>query len=139
MKNLFTISILFLAASSLLQSASAQSLAEAKALYEKGAYQEAKPAFKRLVKTQPSNGNYCLWYGVCCLETGEAQEGLKYLQTAVKRRTPSGQYQLARCYDRLYRYEESISELEDYIAELKRRRRSTDKADRLSCSVSPLP
>lgn len=131
MKNLLTISILLLAASSLLQSASAQSLAEAKTLYEKGAYQEAKPAFKRLVKTQPSNGNYCLWYGVCCLETGEAQEGLKYLQTAVKRRTPSGQYQLARCYDRLYRYEESISELEDYIAELKRRRRSTDKADSL--------
>ena len=32
---------------------SAQSLAEAKALYEKGEYEEAKPAFKKLVKTQP--------------------------------------------------------------------------------------
>ena len=31
---------------------SAQSLAEAKALYEKGEYEEAKPAFKKLVKTQ---------------------------------------------------------------------------------------
>ena len=37
---------------------SAQSLAEAKALYEKGEYEEAKPAFKKLVKTQPGNGNY---------------------------------------------------------------------------------
>ena len=36
---------------------SAQSLAEAKALYEKGEYEEAKPAFKKLVKTQPGNGN----------------------------------------------------------------------------------
>ena len=39
---------------------SAQSLAEAKALYEKGEYEEAKPAFKKLVKTQPGNGNYNL-------------------------------------------------------------------------------
>ena len=31
---------------------SAQSLAEAKALYEKGEYEEAKPAFKKFVKTQ---------------------------------------------------------------------------------------
>lgn len=53
---------------------SAQSLAEAKALYEKGKYGEAKPAFKKLVKTQPGNGNYNLWYGVCCLETGEPAE-----------------------------------------------------------------
>ena len=29
---------------------SAQSLAEAKALYEKGEYEEAKPTFKKLVK-----------------------------------------------------------------------------------------
>ena len=34
---------------------SAQSLAEAKALYEKGEYEEAKPAFKKLVKTQSGN------------------------------------------------------------------------------------
>ena len=53
---------------------SAQSLAEAKALYEKGEYEEAKPTFKKLVKTQPGNGNYNLWYGVCCLETGEPAE-----------------------------------------------------------------
>lgn len=56
---------------------SAQSLAEAKALYEKGEYEEAKPAFKKLVKTQSGNGNYNLWYGVCCLETGEPAEALK--------------------------------------------------------------
>lgn len=51
---------------------SAQTLAEAKALYEKKEYEKAKTAFKKLVKTQPANGNYNLWYGVCCLETGEA-------------------------------------------------------------------
>ena len=129
MKRLFTLSISLLVAASISLPAGAQSLAEAKALYEKGAYAEAKPAMKRLVKGQPSNGNYCLWYGVCCMETGEPQEGLKYLQTAVKRRTPSGQYQLARCYDHLYRYDEAISEMENYINELKRRKRPTEEAE----------
>ncbi len=129
MKRLFTLTISLLAAAGISLTAQTQNLAEAKALYEKGAYAEAKPAFKRLVKAQPANGNYCLWYGVCCMETGEPQEGLKYLQTAVKRRTPSGQYQLARCYDFLYRYDEAITEMEAYINDLKRRRRPTEEAE----------
>ena len=51
---------------------SAQTLTQAKALYEKGQYDQAKPAFKKFVKSQPNNGSYNLWYGVCCLNTGEA-------------------------------------------------------------------
>ena len=65
---------------------SAQTLTQAKALYEKGQYDQAKPAFKKFVKSQPNNGSYNLWYGVCCLNTGEAEEAIKYLETAVKRR-----------------------------------------------------
>ena len=108
---------------------SAQSLNQVKELYQQGAYDKAKPALKKLVKQQPGNGTYSLWYGVCCLETGEPQTGLKYLQTAVKKRVTSGQFQLARCYDHLYRYEEAIDEMETYISELKRRRRPTDEAE----------
>ena len=47
--------------------------------------EEAKPTFKKLVKTQPGNGNYNLWYGVCCLETGEPAEALKYKALASAR------------------------------------------------------
>ena len=104
---------------------SAQSLAEAKALYEKGEYEEAKPTFKKLVKTQPGNGNYNLWYGVCCLETGEPAEALKHLESAVKRRVPSGQLYLARAYNDLYRFEEAIETYETYISDLRKRKRST--------------
>ena len=42
---------------------SAQTLTQAKALYEKGQYDQAKPAFKKFVKSQPNNGSYNLWYG----------------------------------------------------------------------------
>ena len=110
---------------------SAQSLAEAKALYEKGEYEEAKPTFKKLVKTQPGNGNYNLWYGVCCLETGEPAEALKHLESAVKRRVPSGQLYLARAYNDLYRFEEAIETYETYISDLRKRKRSTEEAEQL--------
>ena len=82
--------ILFFLFSLLSITISAQSLAEAKALYEKGEYEEAKPAFKKFVKTQPGNGNYNLWYGVCCLETGDPAEALKHLENASKDVSPAG-------------------------------------------------
>lgn len=131
--------ILFFLFGLLSMTISAQSPAKAKALYEKGKYTEAKPAFKKLVKTQPANGNYQLWYGVCCLETGEPAEALKHLQNAVKRRVPGGQFHLARAYNDLYRFEEAIETYETYISELKKRKRSTEEAEqRLEKSKSNL-
>ena len=48
--------ILFFLFSLLSITISAQSLAEAKALYEKGEYEERqRPSYKKLVKTQPGN------------------------------------------------------------------------------------
>lgn len=110
---------------------SAQTLAEARAMYGKGEYDKAKPVFARFVKAQPGNGNYNLWYGVCCLKTGQPEEAVKYLETAVKRRVPSGQLYLGQNYHALYRYEEAIETYEDYIADLSRRKRPTDEAEAL--------
>ncbi len=108
-----------------------QTLTQAKELYEKGEYKQAKPAFQRLVNSSPSNGNYNLWYGVCCLKTGEAEKAVKPLETAVRRRIPSGQLYLGQAYHYLYRFEDAISVYEEYIAELKRRKRPTDLAESL--------
>lgn len=110
---------------------SAQTLAEAKDFYEKGQYEKAKPVFKKFVKTQPANGNYNLWYGVCCLYTGESVEALKYLETAVKKRISSGQLYLAQSYNNLYRFEEAIQNYEEYISDLNRRKRPTEEAEKL--------
>ena len=110
---------------------SAQTLEEARAFYNQGQYEKAKPIFQKLVKTQPANGNYNLWYGVCCLETGEPEVALKYLETAVKRRVPSGQLYLARNYNDLYRFEDAIKCYEDYISDLTKRKRPTAEAEKL--------
>lgn len=122
--------ILFLLFSLLSITISAQTLAEAKDFYEKGQYEKAKPVFNKFVKTQPANGNYNLWYGVCCLETGDPAEALKYLETAVKKRIPTGQLYLAQAYNDLYRFEESIQCYEDYISDLTKRKRPVEEAEK---------
>lgn len=129
MHRIFGISLWLFCIGITLQPLAAQSLSEARQLYEKGEFEKAKPAMKRFVKSQPANGNYNLWYGVCCLETGQPQEALKYLQIAVKKRVTSGQLHLARCYDCLYRFEEAVDEIETYKSELEKRRKSTNLAE----------
>lgn len=116
---------------------SAQTLEEARAFYNQGQYEKAKPIFQKLVKIQPANGNYNLWYGVCCLETGEPEVALKYLETAVKRRVPSGQLYLARNYNDLYRFEDAIKCYEDYISDLAKRKRPTAKPKSYWRKVKP--
>ena len=111
--------------------AAAQTLAQAQAMFKEGRYAEAKPVFEKYVTRIPANGNYNLWYGACCLRTGEAEKAVRHLEVAVKKRIPSGQLWLGQAYDATYRYEDAISTLEDYAAELKRRRRSTGVADSL--------
>lgn len=110
---------------------SAQSLAQGKAYYDKGEYEKAKPIYKKFVKSQPNNGSYNLHYGVCLLQTGEAEASIKYFETAVKRRTTSGQLWLGKAYAATYRFEESIETLEEYISELEKRKRSTKEAEEL--------
>ena len=115
--------ILFLLSCFILTTLSAQTLEQAKAMYNKGEYEQAKPVFKKFVKSQPANGNYNLWYGVSCLKTGEPQEALKYIETAVKKRIPTGQLYLAETYNDLYRFDDAIKNYEEYIAELTKRKK----------------
>lgn len=110
---------------------SAQTLQQAKAYYAKGEYEKAKPVFRRYVKSQPANGSYQLWYGVCCLKTGEPQVAVKHIETAVKKKVTSGQFYLGETYYALYRFEEAVEVLEEYIAELEKRKRSTEEAGKL--------
>lgn len=123
--------ILLLLFNFLLAGISAQTLEQAKNLFAKGEYAKAKPVFKKYVHSQPANGNYNLWYGVSCLKTGEPAEALKYLEMAVKKRATSGQLYLAQNYNELYRFEEAVTNYEEYIAELTKRKKPTKEVEQL--------
>ncbi|MDR0939595.1 MAG: tetratricopeptide repeat protein [Mediterranea sp.] len=129
MKRLPIIYVSLLWGSLLCGGLSAQTLEQARALFAKGEYEQAKPAFQRLLKSSPSNANYNYWYGVCCLKTGDADSAVKPLELAVKRKVSGGQLYLGQAYDAVYRFEEAVSTLTDYVAELEKRKRPTDEGN----------
>ncbi len=123
--------ILFLICSLFLCEVSAQTLEQARTLFTKGEYEQAKPVFKKYTKSQPSNGNYNYWYGVCCLKTGEAEEAVKPLEIAVKKRITGGQLYLGQAYNETYRFEDAVNCFEEYIADLSKRKKPTEEAEKL--------
>lgn len=123
--------ILFFLCSFLLSGLSAQTLEQARTMFSKGQYKEAKPIFKKQVQSQPGNANYSFWYGVCCQQTGESDEAVKYLEVAVKKRVAGAQLYLGQAYNDTYRYEDAVSCYEEYIAELSRRKRPTEEVEKL--------
>lgn len=120
---------------------SAQSLDQAKKLYNDGQYEEAKPAFERLVKQAPNNSSYNQWYGVCCFETGDYENAEKHLLVANKRKVQESYQYLGELYYLTYRFEEAVEMFEEYINLLtkkkqnvepfEKRRIQADKAARL--------
>lgn len=122
--------LLFIICSILLSSLSAQTLEEARILFTNGEYEKTKPVFKLHLKSQPANGSYNYWYGVCCLKTGEAEEAIPFLETAVRKRITGGRLHLGQAYNATYRYEDAIDCFEKYIADLKRLNRPTEEGER---------
>lgn len=123
--------ILFLFCSLFYCKVSAQTIEQARTLFAKGDYEKAKPVFKKYAKSQPSNGNYNYWYGVCCLKTGEAQEAIAPLETAVKKRVTGGQLHLGQAYNETYRFEEAVACFETYINDLNKRKKPAEEAEQL--------
>lgn len=107
--------------------AASQTVEQARKLFSDGEYKKAKPAFKRFVKSQPSNANYNYWYGVCCLMTNDAKEAIAPLQLATKRKVPSAPYYLGEAYDRLYCFEEAVDAYQDHIDALVKKKQPTEE------------
>jgi tetratricopeptide (TPR) repeat protein len=107
----------------------AQSLAEAKKLYNEGKYEEAKPVFQKLVKQSPSNSSYNQWYGVCCFETGDLENAEKYLKIAQKRKVMNSYSYLAKIYYKTYRFDLAGEVLEEYIELLEKKKQDTEAAE----------
>lgn len=107
-------------------SISAQSLEQAKKLYNEGNYEEAKPAFERFVKQAPNNASYNHWYGVCCYETGDLETAEKYLAVAVKRRVQEAYNYMAQLYFDTYRFDESVEMYEEYIELLTKKKQDVE-------------
>jgi tetratricopeptide (TPR) repeat protein len=103
----------------------AQSLDQAKKLYNEGEYEEAKPAFEKLVRQAPSNPSYNLWYGVCCFETGDFEAAEKHLLIARKREVAESYRYLTDIYTSAYRFAEAVDMWESYIELMTKKKEDT--------------
>jgi hypothetical protein len=118
--------------------AQAQSLDQAKKLYAEGSYEEAKPAFEKLVWQSPSNPSYNLWYGVCCYETGDYELAEKHLLVANKRDVPDSYRYLADIYTTSYRFAKAVEMWEGYIALMQKKKEDTHEYEQQLAYVSKL-
>lgn len=106
-----------------------QSLEQAKQLFLKGEYEQAKPVFQKLVKQAPSNANYNYWYGACCYEMGEKKEAQPYLEKSAARRVIDAYRYLGKLYYDLYQFDEAVENYEQHIEWLEKKKRSTEQAE----------
>ncbi|MDR1103290.1 MAG: tetratricopeptide repeat protein [Tannerella sp.] len=116
----------------------AQSLEQAKKLYNDGSYEEAKPAFEKLVGQSPHNSSYNLWYGVCCYETGEWEPAEKYLLIARDRKVAEASRYLANIYTVQYRFEEAVEMWESYIEQMRKKKEPAEAFEQQLAQVEKL-
>lgn len=109
----------------------AQTLEQARSMFTKGEYAQAKPVFERYVKSQPSNTNYNYWYGVCLLKTDEAEQAIPHLELAAKKKVQNAPFYLGQAYNETYRFDEAVAAYEEFIEGQLKRKQSTAEADSL--------
>jgi len=110
-------------------SLSAQTLNQAKKLFDNGEYEPAKEAFEKLVKRSPSSAEINYYYGACCYETGDVEKALPYLEKSAKRNYIGAFRYLGKAYADLYRYDEAVENYETHIEWLNEKNRDTELAD----------
>lgn len=92
-----------------------QSQTQAKSWFAAGEYEKAKPAFAKLIKSNPKNGSLNYWYGVCLNETGEHEKALPYLQKAVERDVENAYRYMGDYYVQDGDYNNAIEYYEIYL------------------------
>lgn len=114
MKKIYVFAILLLA----LFNASAETLDQAKSLYNNGKYREALPMFKEFLAQSPKDASLNHWIGVCLYETGNYSEAIQLLEFASSKNiTESPRYLAYIAFDE-YRFDEAESYITKYQAAL---------------------
>ena len=108
---------------------SAQTLGQAKRMFENGEYEKAKNAFSKLIKRSPNSAEYNYYYGASLYETGELNQSLPYLEKSAKRNYIGAFRYLGMAYADLYRYEEAVENYETHIEWLIEKDRDTEQAE----------
>lgn len=108
---------------------SAQTLSQAKKLFDNGDYETARTAFEKLIKRSPASAEVNYYYGASLYETGEVNRSLPYLEKSAKRNYIGAFRYLGKAYAQLYRYDEAVENYETHIDWLNEKNRDTEEAE----------
>ena len=108
---------------------SAQTLNQAKRMFDKGEYEQSKNAFAKLIKRSPNSAEYNYYYGASLYETGELNKAVPYLEKSAKRNYIGAFRYLGKAYADLYRFDEAVENYETHIDWLNEKNRDTELAE----------
>jgi tetratricopeptide (TPR) repeat protein len=121
--------ILTLFALCLMGTISAQTLTQAKKMFDNAQYEKARDAFSKLIKRSPNSAEYNYYYGASLYETGELNKAVPYLEKSAKRNYIGAFRYLGKAYADLYRFEEAVENYETHIEWLVEKDRDTEQAE----------
>ena len=101
---------------------SSQTLQQGRTYFSQGNYEKAKPIMLKYLKQKPDDASRNYWYGICCMETGEKEKAIPYLEKAASKKIFKANHALAEYYLELENYQPAITNLEAFIKGI-----STDK------------
>ena len=121
--------IFYLIAWCCMSTLSAQTLSQAKKLFDNGEYEKAKTAFTKLIKGSPNSAEINYYYGASLYETGEANKAVSYLEKSAKKKYIGAFRYLGKVYADLYRFDEAVENYETHIDWLNEKNRDTELAE----------
>ena len=100
----------------------AQTLQQGRNYFLQGDYEKAKPIMLKYLKQKPDAADRNYWYGICCMETGEKDKAVPYLEKAAAKKIFKAYRALGDYYLGKEDYQPAINNYEAFVKGI-----STDK------------
>ncbi len=100
----------------------AQTLQQGRNYFLQGDYEKAKPIMLKYLKQKPDDASRNYWYGICCMETGEKDKAIPYLEKAAAKKIFKAYRALGEYYEGREDYQPAITNYEAFVKGI-----STDK------------
>ena len=95
--------------------ASSQTLQQGRTYFSQGDYEKAKPIMLKYLKQKPDDASRNYWYGICCMETGEQDKAIPYLEKAAAKKIFKAYRALGEYYLERENYQPAITNLEAFV------------------------
>jgi len=95
--------------------ANAQTLQQGRNYFLQGDYEKAKPIMLKYLKQKPDDASRNYWYGICCMETGEQDKAVPYLEKAAAKKIFKAYRALGQYYENLEDYQQAITNYESFV------------------------